>query len=159
MRGWTPRVWSVQPIHFLSGLAPGAERLDLVLQNDLADLSRLHRGVEAFAAAHHLPSPVVHAVDLSLTELVTNIISYAYEDSRRHEVLVHLELHGGEVRVRVEDDGRPFNPIQHPVPDMEAPLDERKVGGLGIHLVRKLMAGLHYQRADGRNIFVMKKRV
>ena len=110
----------MQPIkHFYNG--PGeTPSLDLVLRNDLADLGRLHRGVEDFAATHKLPSSIAHAVDLSLTELVTNIISYAYEDTRSHEVLVRLQCDSGLVQIRVEDDGRPFDPIKHPVPDTAA---------------------------------------
>lgn len=149
----------MQPIkHFYNG--PGeTPSLDLVLRNDLADLGRLHRGVEDFAATHKLPSSIAHAVDLSLTELVTNIISYAYEDTRSHEVLVRLQCDSGLVQIRVEDDGRPFDPIKHPVPDTAAPLDQRPVGGLGIHLIRKMMADLEYQRTAGRNVFIMRTRL
>jgi serine/threonine-protein kinase RsbW len=63
-----------------------------------------------------------------------------------------------EIRVEVEDDATPFNPLEVPAPDLDRPLDERLVGGLGIHLVRQVMDGLDYQRLDGKNLVVMKKK-
>ena len=62
-----------------------------------------------------------------------------------------------EVRVDVEDDGQPFNPLAAPEADTTKPLEERTIGGLGIHLVRKLMDGLEYQRQEGKNLLLMKK--
>lgn len=59
----------------------------------------------------------------------------------------------------VEDDGRPFNPLEAPEPDLAAPVEERKVGGLGIHLIRNMMDHLEYRRLQGTNLLVMKKKV
>jgi serine/threonine-protein kinase RsbW len=64
-----------------------------------------------------------------------------------------------EIRVELEDDGEPFNPLEVPEADTTKPLDERAVGGLGIHLARKLTDGLEYQRCGGKNLLVLKKHL
>ena len=63
------------------------------------------------------------------------------------------------MRVAVEDDGEPFNPLEAAEADTSKPLEERAIGGLGVHLVRKLTDALEYQRHEGRNLLVMKKRL
>jgi len=61
--------------------------------------------------------------------------------------------------VEVEDDGRQFNPLELPEPDLEKKLEERPIGGLGIHLVRNLMDELEYRRTHNKNILIMKKKI
>jgi serine/threonine-protein kinase RsbW len=95
--------------------------------------------------------------ELALEEILANIISYGYADDREHEITVSLDAQPGEVRVDVEDDGRPFNPLESPEPYTGDSLEDRPVGGLGIHLVRALMDGLEYRRQGDRNLLTMKK--
>lgn len=137
---------------------PAAE-LTVRLVNRLEEIERLAAAVEAFGAAHGLPDSVVFALTLSLDEVVTNVISYAYADVRDHPINVHLRLAGDVVHAEVIDDGRPFNPIDVPAPDLDAPIDKRRIGGLGVHLVREMMDELDYRRENGRNILALSKRV
>jgi anti-sigma regulatory factor (Ser/Thr protein kinase) len=65
----------------------------------------------------------------------------------------------GEVKAEVEDDGRPFNPLEAAEVDTAKPLEERTIGGLGIHLVRKLMDGLEYQRQEEKNLLIIRKQL
>ncbi len=60
--------------------------------------------------------------------------------------------------MRVEDDAVAFNPLEREAPDLNAPLEDRPIGGLGVHLVRKLMDDVRYERAGARNILTMRKR-
>ena len=89
--------------------------------------------------------------------MLTNAISYAFADGRRHEIEVRIEIRGGRLTATVSDDGVPFDPLSQPPPDIHAPVEDRKVGGLGIHLLRSLVHDVQYRRADGRNhlTFVM----
>jgi anti-sigma regulatory factor (Ser/Thr protein kinase) len=64
-----------------------------------------------------------------------------------------------EFVARIEDDGVEFNPTEHPIPDLDAPLEERKVGGLGIHLVRQIMTSVEYQRVAGKNVVTLRKKL
>lgn len=131
----------------------------LTLHNRLSELERLAHEVTAFGQAQRLPEPVSHALNLALDEIVTNIISYGYDDQAEHQISLRLSLQAGEVTVEVEDDARPFNPLEAPAPDLTAPLEERSEGGLGIHLARTVMDGLEYRRQNGKNYLVMRKRV
>lgn len=133
--------------------------MDLVLKNDLSEIARLEEFVEEFAAAHRLPQGMVFQVNLALEELVTNVISYAYRDGGNHQITVRLNLDGGQLRADVVDDGIPFNPVDAPPPDLTIPLEQRPIGGLGIHLVRNLFDTLEYKREDDRNHLTMLKQI
>jgi anti-sigma regulatory factor (Ser/Thr protein kinase) len=133
--------------------------LTVRLVNRLEEIERLATAVEAFGAAHNLPDSVVFALNLSLDEVVTNVISYAYADLREHPIDVRLRMSGDSVDAEVIDDGRPFNPIDVPAPDLDAPIEERRIGGLGVHLVREMMDTLEYERLHGHNVLRLSKRL
>lgn len=131
--------------------------LEIKLINQLSELERFNQAFKEFAQHHGLGSKVTHDLNLALEEIVTNIISYGYADDREHEIRVVLGVQAGEVRAEVEDDGQPFDPTQVPVPDITKPLEERTVGGLGIHLVRQLIDSVAYERRGQKNFLVLKK--
>lgn len=133
--------------------------LSVQLENDLAELQRLNRLLEEFAEHHGVPSEMVFRITLVLEEIITNAISYGFEDKLQHEIAVRLTWAEPEMTIEVEDDGRPFNPLEAPPPDMEKPLTERKIGGLGIHLVREMMDELEYRRENGKNVFILKTKI
>jgi len=134
------------------------EKIYVELKNDLSEIERLSQIVTEFGELHHLPPKGLFAVNLALEEILTNVISYGYQDSGEHQIIIRIFLKEGELTVKVEDDGLPFNPLEVPEPDTGKPLEERPVGGLGIHLVRNLMDGLEYRRQEGKNVLVMKKK-
>jgi anti-sigma regulatory factor (Ser/Thr protein kinase) len=133
--------------------------LEIVLTNRPEEQPRLLRALEAFAAEHRLPAKVLQAADLALEEHVTNVLKYAYVDTAPHEIRVCLSCDGGALYVEVADDGRAFNPLEVPPVDTSIPLEERPIGGLGIHLMRRFMDTLDYRRESGRNILRMTKRL
>jgi anti-sigma regulatory factor (Ser/Thr protein kinase) len=128
------------------------------LRNNLAETRRIGALVEEFVRRNQLPSAVQRALDLSLTEWITNIISYGYADAAEHWISIRLSLPPGAVRVEVEDDGRQFNPLTLPPADTSLPLEQRAIGGLGVPMIRKLMDDVEYRRENGRNIVTMFKR-
>lgn len=140
-------------------MSDAAADLTLRLSSKLEEIGRLAAAVEAFGAAHGLSDEVVFAVNLSLDEVVTNVISYAFDDVRDHPIDVRLQLEGGVLSAEVSDDGRPFNPGDVPAPDLDVPIDERRIGGLGVHLVREMMDSLDYRREADRNVLTLRKRI
>ena len=122
------------------------------------ELEQLAQVVEAFGARHSSRKKVVFDLHLALEEVFTNVVSYAYEGGAPRPVVVRLTRAGEELRVEVEDEGHPFNPLELAPPDLSRPLEERSVGGLGIFLVRQAMDTLEYRREDGRNVLVMTRR-
>ena len=89
----------------------------------------------------------------------TQIPAPSYSDDREHEILVRIRVQSGEVIAELEDDARAFNPLTAPEADVTTSLDERTAGGLGIHLMRKLMDGIEYQRLENGNLLIMKKTI
>jgi anti-sigma regulatory factor (Ser/Thr protein kinase) len=136
----------------------GRDDSEIALKNQLSELDRLNQSLAEFGRRHGLSSKIMHDLNLALEEIVTNVISHGYTDDREHEISVRLSMRAGEVNVEVEDDGQPFNPVELPEPDTTQSLEKRAVGGLGIHLVRKLMDGLEYRREGERNFLTMKKK-
>jgi anti-sigma regulatory factor (Ser/Thr protein kinase) len=134
-------------------------QVELILLNRQPEIARLQDELEQFAAKEALPDRMLHDVQLALEEHLTNIVRYAYQDDQPHRIKVRLALNRPELRIEVEDDGRPFNPLEHPTPDVSLPIDRKPVGGLGIHMIRKSLDGLEYRREEARNILVMVKRV
>ena len=133
--------------------------VELRLANELADLASLAGQIERFGAEQRLPSSVVNALNVVLDEAVSNAINHGYDAGVRGEIAVRLRRTGDRVVAEVEDDGRPFDPLQAPPPDLTLPLERRPVGGLGIHLIRKLMDEVSYARRDGRNVLKMAKQL
>ena len=129
----------------------------IVLRNHLAELERVAQRIAAFGTEHRLPSQVVFDLTLALDEVLTNVIAYAYADHGDHEIVVRLSQQARTLIAEVEDDGRPFNPLEVPPPDLDAALADRPIGGLGLHLVRRVTDGLDYERAAGKNRLVLRK--
>jgi len=86
-------------------------------------------------------------------------IQHSGEAAPDDEILVSMSLDRDVVTIRVQDTGRPFNPADAPAPNLELPIEERPVGGLGIHIVRSLTASLHHQRIGNRNVLTMTRHV
>jgi sigma-B regulation protein RsbU (phosphoserine phosphatase) len=133
--------------------------LELTLANRLSELQRLASELERFAQTHRIPEPDAHALSLAFDELITNTIAYGYDDEGPHEIRVRLMLNNGRLSAEVEDDGRPFNPLTASPPDLTSAVEDRPVGGLGIHLVRSLMEEVDYRRESGKNHLIMSKRL
>lgn len=131
----------------------------ITVKNRLSELERLGRGIETFAQRAGLSPPAMFELSLAVDEVVTNIISYAYDDGEAHEIVVRLAEESGDVIIEIEDDGRPFNPLGVPAPRVDLPLEERPIGGLGMHLVRRVTDAVQYQRRQERNLLVMRKKI
>ena len=130
----------------------------LRLQNRYSAMEALADWLQDVGRSHGLAEGVVQDLNLALEEVVTNVISYAYSDDAEHEILLRATRRGDQLEVEVEDDGREFDPLAVPPPDLAKPLEEREIGGLGIHLVRSAMDAVKYRRAGNRNVLLLVKR-
>jgi len=132
--------------------------LQLVLKNQPGERQKVARALEEFGRDHNLPANVVNAADLALEEHLTNLMSYGFPDNREHEIKVRFTL-ASDFIIEIEDDGPPFNPLQLPPVDTSVALEQRPIGGLGIHLIRRFMDGIEYHSEGGRNVLRMRKRL
>jgi serine/threonine-protein kinase RsbW len=122
-------------------------------------IERLNRLVRQFGELHEVPSRTLYAVNLAMDELVTNAILYGFEDPKGQELCVSVSVAGSELRGELVDEGREFNPLEYPTPKLDAPLSDRELGGLGLHLVRSLMDRMLYRREGSKNVLTLMKRV
>ena len=97
-------------------------------------------------------------IDIAIDELCSNIASYGY-DGENGRVLVRLETESRPRAVSISfiDEGRPFNPLEREDPDVSLSARERKIGGLGIFMVKKSMDDVRYEYRDGKNILTIRK--
>jgi anti-sigma regulatory factor (Ser/Thr protein kinase) len=131
----------------------------LVIKNDLAEMARVSEVVEDLGQKHGVPAEALYAVNLALEEILVNVISYGYADDGEHQIVVRFDVDAGDFVIEIEDDARPFNPLEAAAPEVEAPLAEKPLGGLGIHLTRKMMDGMAYRREREKNILTMRKKI
>ena len=132
--------------------------IDITIVNQGGQLARVAGLLDRLGVEHHLAPGVLADMQVALDEVLTNIISYAYNDKAQHEIRIRFKVSGDMLEAVIEDDGAPFDPLAIPAPDVSVPLQERRVGGVGIHFVRSLMDEVAYDRAGARNRLVLRKR-
>ena len=105
-------------------------------------------------------SKEIYGIQLATDEAASNIIEHAYEHINDGVLELSCGFKGGEITVILVDHGEPFDPSEIPMPDLKADLSDRKIGGLGIFLMRKLMDEVHYdsQPSKNSNTLTMSKR-
>ena len=131
----------------------------LTLKNDLSELARIAEEVESHGESRSWPAKWIMNLNLSLDELITNTVSYGYQDTDAHEIRITLNERSGSLVVVMEDDGVAFDPFTAAsAPDLEADVEERPIGGLGIHFVKTLMDEVAYERVDGCNRITLIQR-
>ncbi len=135
------------------------EQVTLVLKNDVAELDKVLSLVADLCGRHSISEDTEYDLKLALDEVVSNVTRHAYPADEHHEFTLEVAVNDQEFVARVEDDGAAFNPLEHPEPNLDVPLEERSEGGLGIFLVRQIMSSVEYQRVNGKNIMTMHKRL
>ena len=128
----------------------------LVVPGSEEGLRAARAGLEAFAASSGLAPATTWPFQVALDEVLSNILRHG---AARSPIQVSLRLTGDALEMLILDEAAPFNPLAVPAPDTRAPLDTRKVGGLGIALVRQLMDVVEYQRVADRNRLLLRRRV
>jgi serine/threonine-protein kinase RsbW len=103
-----------------------------------------------------VPRDLVPMLEVCANEAVANIISYAYEDRQSHAISLELSRTDKGAALVIRDDGKPFNPLSLPEYEKPATLEDARIGGLGVHFVRKLMARCEYRREAGQNILCLE---
>ncbi len=129
-----------------------SRKMAIVLENKLEELSVLTQMLQVFLRPYQMPSATLYALELTLEEILVNIISYAYKDDTPHEIEFKVEVDENMIAMKFIDEGTPFNPLTVKRADTQQPMMERGVGGLGISVVRKMRDMMEYQRKNDKNI-------
>lgn len=123
----------------------------LTISNDLSEVARVAKQVTPYLERWGVDEATSYRIHLVLEELISNVIRHAYADGAEHVIDLDMSQDGDGVEIRIRDDGPAFDPTRAPEVDVTAPLEERQVGGLGLHLVRRSARKIDYQREQGRN--------
>ena len=128
------------------------------ITNELHELESLMNATTNFLEDQSVSPQAVYRINLALEEMITNIIRHGYDDYDRHEIRVSLNVFENQVAAVIEDDGHAFNPLEWNKKEESQPLEDKKVGGVGIHLIRELLDHVDYKRENDRNILEVRTR-
>ena len=126
------------------------------LANELREIAGVAAQIDEFCAAHDLQH-VAYAVNLAIDEILTNTISYGYEDDERHQIEIIVRVEAEALVVVIVDDSMPFDLALAPERDLEASLEDTPLGGLGLFLVQQMMDSVEYRREEGCNVVTLVK--
>ncbi len=131
----------------------------LSLKNDIHEVSKLNAFQKSFYEKLDIEKSLARRLQLAVEETVVNVIDYAYPLGINGDITVKMMWNGNTLKIVVVDTGVMFDPTLVETPDTSLMVEERRVGGLGIHLVRKLMDSVNYEREDGKNILTLVKTI
>lgn len=130
----------------------------LTLTNSIQELGQLEPFLNKFFERNNLDFSLLPNVNLALEEALANVIMYAYPEGTRGEVTLTAKVADNAICMEIKDEGTPFNPLQQQEANLDVSLEERQIGGLGIHLIKEIMDEVEYVYEDGRNELRMRKR-
>jgi len=133
--------------------------LIICIKNDHSELGRVVQLFQEFCRGKKIPKKIANSIDLVLDEILNNIISYGYDDQNEHEIDIQLSISDGQLILQIEDDGVEFNPTEIAEADTKSSIEDRAIGGLGIHLIRNAMDEVHYSYKSKKNCLTMKKKI
>ncbi len=129
------------------------------IENNISEIAKVVEWIEGIKEKLDFPMKLVFDITLSLDEILTNIISYGFDDSNRHIIGISYEYNFGILELTIIDDGKVFNPLESNAPDLDLDIDDMEIGGLGIMLVKEKMDNVLYSRKNERNILILKKKI
>src|SRR5947208_3667670 len=133
------------------------ESLTLHVRNSDEAIPPANEAAEAWLGTQQVSPDAAFLVSLAIEELVTNCIKYGYDDAGEHTVEIVLSVADHALTMVVVDDGHAFDPLAAPPPDLTLGIEDRPIGGLGIHLLRELADDVRYERRDGANRLTLTK--
>ena len=131
----------------------------LTIENKIQNLDKVAAFIEKFGEDNELSPKLVFELNLILDELVTNTISYGYKDDGSHTIEIIVEKDADQIKIEVRDDAEEFNPLLKEEVNLETPLQGKRIGGLGIHLIKEKADNISYERKDGKNILQLIKKL
>ena len=133
-------------------------KLFLKVKSDREELEGITAAIKALALDEDWSPDTLFRVDLVMDELVVNIMDYGYDDAD-HEIEITFTSEADSITIEITDEGRSFDPLNDaPKPDLSSPIEERRIGGLGVYLARTMMDELVYRREGNRNHLTLVKR-
>ncbi len=140
-----------------------SKKLILRVESQTTALCEVDAAAEKFGREENWPAAFAFQVRLALEEFVSNIVQYGYDrehNGGRREIEISMSSEAGSLTIEITDGGRRFNPLtDSPAPELDAALEDRPVGGLGVHLARSVMDTMRYRRSNDKNHLILIKRM
>jgi anti-sigma regulatory factor (Ser/Thr protein kinase) len=128
------------------------------ITSDLSEVARVTARLQAFGHMHGLADRLVDQFVLALDELVANIVQHGLSTDVPETIRISITLDAARLGMEISDPGKAFDPLREaPAPDLDSPLEQRRVGGLGLHFVRTMMDDVTYRRERNRNVLTLSK--
>jgi serine/threonine-protein kinase RsbW len=132
--------------------------VELRLKNDLSGIAIVRDALDTLASELGIPMRALLQLQVALDEVVSNVVKYSWQDDGKHEFLVRITVHLDRVDLEIFDDGQAFDPLSVPSPATVTNGRRPRPGGLGIHLIKKLVDSFTYERIGARNHTTLSKR-
>jgi anti-sigma regulatory factor (Ser/Thr protein kinase) len=129
------------------------------IKNKLEQLSLVNEFIDKSIYDNCIDYAVGTHLKLAVEEIVVNIILYAYNGEKDKDIFIKINCDHEKFTIVITDYGVAFNPVEGREPDINLPLEQRQIGGLGIFLAKKLMTHLSYLRDYDKNILILEKKL
>jgi serine/threonine-protein kinase RsbW len=133
------------------------QSFEMTIESDSSKIPSISDSLEEVMHTHGFSSEDILDTQLAVEEIITNIINHGYKNAGG-EIVIYCRINGNQTEVRIRDDAPRFDPLSLPEPELDGTIENRKIGGLGIFLVRQVMDEISYRYENGQNILVMIKK-
>jgi serine/threonine-protein kinase RsbW len=127
------------------------------ITSDINEIPAISRALETLMQVHGFAEDDILDTQLAVEEAITNIIEHGYGEAGGG-ITISCRAENGIIEVQLEDRAAPFDPLSLPEPDLVSEVEDRKIGGLGIFLIRQVMDDIRYRFDEGKNILLLTKR-
>ena len=131
----------------------------ILIENKLDELEKLNSQIENVGDTNKIEKKIINIFLIVVDELLSNIIFYGYEDKKSHRITISLSIDKEFMTLQIIYDGTDFDPRNAPEPDLTGNLEDRRIGGLGVHIVLKMTDYFDYKRKDTKSYITIKKKL
>jgi anti-sigma regulatory factor (Ser/Thr protein kinase) len=133
------------------------QSFEMTIESDSSRIPSVSVSLEEVMHTHGFSSEDVLDTQLAVEEVITNIINHGYKNAGG-EIVISCRINVNQAEVRIRDNAPRFDPLSLPEPELDATVQDRKIGGLGVFLVRQVMDEISYRYENGQNVLVMIKK-
>jgi len=132
----------------------------ITIKNQITEFTEVVKTIDQVCYNWNVSPKIVNQLNLAIEEAVSNIIFYAFSDKREHIISIILSNNKDNITVQISDDGKSFNilEVDNDI-DINASVEEREIGGLGIYILKKMVDVVEYQRKGNMNILKLTKKL
>ena len=131
----------------------------ITLPNDVQEVPQLNVFVDEVCEQADFDMSTTLKLNLAIEEAVVNVMNYAYPAGEKGDVDIEAMINDEYLVFVISDSGTPFDPTAKAEVDTTLSVEERGIGGLGIHLIRQIMDTINYERVDGKNVLTLRKKL